>query len=124
MLSPSHTFEGVFSRFVETTDRDDIDAISTGRPQAYTRGPRTRFGGAWRSTLSNNFQNEVRGGANLTSVAFVTDWDFSGGVLYGTALGIDNPVGGFRSAGAPTFAFQNQGRASDVYQFSDNAHGT
>ena len=121
LLSPAHSIEGVYSRFDETTDRDDIDVITQGRPLAYTRGPRTRFVAALRSTLSTNFQNELRGGTNQTAVDFVTDWDFSGGVLYGTALGIENPVGGFRSGGAPTFAFQNQGRQSDVYQISDNA---
>ncbi len=50
---------------------------------------------------------------------FITEWDFSGGVFYNTVLGIDNPVGGFRSGGAATFAFQNQGRPSDMYQLSD-----
>ena len=121
-LTPNHTIEGVFSRFLETTDRDDLDMISQGRPLLYTRGPRTRFAAALRSTFTSSFQNEVRGGTNQTAVDFITDWDFSGGVLYGTALGIENPVGGFRSSGAPTFAFQNQGRSSDVYQLSDSAN--
>ena len=119
VMSPSHSLEGVYSHFLETNDRDDLDVISQGRPLVYTEGPRKRLAAALRSTFTNNLQNEIRGGTNQTAVDFITDWDFSGGVLYGTALGIENPVGGFRSGSTPTFAFLNQGRSSDVYQLND-----
>ena len=39
-LSPNHKIEGVFSRFLETNDREDLDVISEGRPPVRTRGPR------------------------------------------------------------------------------------
>ena len=120
-MSGSNQFEGIYSYYKDRVDRTDIDVISPGKPLVYTIGPRTRFVGAWRSTVGSNFQNEVRGGANLTGVDFKTDWDFSGGVLYNTVLGIDNPVGGFRSGATPVVAFQNQGRTSDTYQFNDTA---
>ena len=120
-LSRTQQLEGIYSYYTDRDDRTDIDVITPEKPLAYTVGPRHRVVGAWRATLGSGFQNELRGGANLTGVDFKTDWDFGGGVLYNTVLGIDNPVGGFRSGGAPTFAFQPQGRTSDVYQFSDTA---
>ena len=32
--------------------------------------------------------------ANLAPVQFESDWDYSGGVLYNTALSLANPLGG------------------------------
>jgi hypothetical protein len=120
--SSNQQFEGIVSRYDDRVDRTDIDLISPDRPLAYTEGPRTRFVGAWRRTGAGDFVNELRVGANLTSVDFKTDWDFSSGVLYNTVLGIDNPIGGFRSGGAPAAAFQPQGRSSNTYQLSETAN--
>ena len=58
-------------------------------PLVYTDSNTKRIALAWRWAGSANFHNELRGGANLAPVAFVTDWDFSEGILYNTALGID-----------------------------------
>lgn len=107
----SHNFEGVFSYFKETDDRTDLDVVTPTRPQVYTSSDPKRFALAWRWAASANFNNELRGGANLSPVAFVSDVDFGAGVLYAPNLGITNPV--------PTF--QSQGRFTDTYQLSDNA---
>ena len=69
------------------------------RPLVYTSSDPKRFALAWRWAASSRLNNEMRGGANLAPVAFVTDWDFGAGVLYNTVLGITNPIGGYRSRG-------------------------
>ena len=108
-LSDAHRFDGVFSYFKEIDDRTDLDGVSQ-RPLVYTSSDPKRYALAWRWAGSSRFHNELRGGANLAPVAFVTDWDFAD-VLYGTALGITNPVA----------AFQSQGRYTDTYQLNNNA---
>jgi hypothetical protein len=108
-LSDAHRFDGVFSYFKEIDDRTDLDGVSQ-RPLVYTSSDPKRFALAWRWAGSSRFHNELRGGANLAPVAFVTDWTFDD-VLYGTALGITNPVA----------SFQSQGRYTDTYQMNNNA---
>ena len=112
----SNNIEGVFSYFKETDDRTDLDVISPERPLVYTSSDPKRFAVAWRWAASSRFNNELRGGANLAPVAFVSDWDYSAGVLYNTSLGITNPVGGFGTAAG----FQSQGRFTNTYQLNDN----
>ena len=91
----AHRFEGVYSYFKETDDRTDLDFISPDRPLVYTSSDPKRFALAWRWAASSNFQNELRGGANLAPVAVRQRLGLLGdGVLYNTALGIINPVGG------------------------------
>ena len=121
VFSSNNQFEGIYSYYNDRDDRTDIDLVSPDRPLAYTEGPRNRFVGAWRQTLGDNLLHELRGGANLTGVDFKTDWTFPSGVLYNTVLGIDNPVGGFRSGGNPAVAFQAQGRQTDAIQLSESA---
>lgn len=115
-LNPAQRFEGVFSYFKEVGDRTDLDAISPDRPLVYTSSDPKRFAVAWRTVIGASVQNELRGGANLAPVQFVSDWQFPSGVLYNTALGITNPVGG---NGAAT-AFLPQGRYTDTYQLNNN----
>jgi hypothetical protein len=113
----AHRFEGVFSYFKETDDRTDLDVVSPDRPLVYTSSDPKRYAFGWRWAATSNLQNELRGGANLAPVAFVTDWDFGDGVLYNTVLNITNPVGGNGTAAA----FQSQGRFTDTYQLNENA---
>jgi hypothetical protein len=120
-LSSTHKLEGIYSYYTDTDDRTDIDTISPGRPLVIVTSKAKRYVGAWRSTWSSNLINEVRFGGNLSPVAFDNLWDHSSGVLYNTVLGLTNPVGGFVSGTAPTFAFQSQGRFTNTYQASDNA---
>ena len=108
--SDAHRLDAVFSYFKEIDDRTDLDGVSQ-RPLVYTSSDPKRFAAAWRWAASSRFHNELRGGFNLAPVAFVSDWDFSHGVLYNTALGIDSPVAGF----------QSQGRYTDTYQLNNNA---
>ena len=118
-MSSRHRFEGVYSYFKEIDDRTDLDFISPDRPLVYTSSDPKRFALAWRWIPTTRFQNEVRGGANLAPVQFVTDWDYSAGILYNTALSIVNPVGASPEAGG--VGFQNQGRYTDTYQLNDSA---
>ncbi len=90
-VASRHRFEGVYSYFKETDDRTDLDLISPDRPLVYTNSDPKRYALAWRWVATSNFQNELRGGANLAPVQFITDWDYSAGILYNTALGIINP---------------------------------
>jgi hypothetical protein len=117
-LSDQHKFDGVFAYFKEIDDRTDLDGISP-RPLVYTDSNAKRFALAWRWAGSSRFNNELRGGANLAPVAFVSDWDYQGlgGILYNMPLGIDNPIGG---NGTGT-GFMSQGRYTDTYQLNDNA---
>jgi hypothetical protein len=109
-LTDAHRIEGVYSYFKETDDRTDLDDVSD-RPLVYTSSDPKRLALAWRWAASSRFNNELRGGFNLAPVQFVTDWDFGEGVLYGTALGITNPVE----------TFQAQGRYTNTYQLNNNA---
>ncbi len=44
---------------------------------------------------------------------FESDWDYSSGILYNTALSITNPIGG---NGTTRPGFQPQGRYTNTYQ--------
>ena len=120
-LSPRNRFEGVYSYFKEIDDRTDLDLISPDRPLVYTSSDPKRFALAWRWIPSTRFQNEIRGGANLAPVQFITDWDYSAGILYNTALSIINPLAGTGTVEVGGVGFQNQGRYTDTYQFNDTA---
>ena len=123
-LSSRHRFEGVYSYFKEIDDRTDLDLISPDRPLVYTSSDPKRFALAWRWTAASNFQNEVRGGANLAPVSFESDWDYASfGVLYRTPLDIINPVGGTGPTGEANtgVGFQPQGRYTNTYQLNDTA---
>lgn len=118
-LTSRHRFEGVYSYFKEIDDRTDLDFISPDRPLVYTSSDPKRFALAWRWIPTSRFQNEIRGGANLAPVQFITDWDYSAGILYNTALSIVNPIAASPEAGG--VGFQNQGRYTDTYQLNDSA---
>jgi hypothetical protein len=120
----NHRFEGVFAYFKETDDRTDLDFITLPRPLVYTNSDPKRFALAYRWIAGSNFQTEIRGGGNLAPVQFVSDWDYDsyGGVLYGTALGIINPVGGQgNNAAGGSGAFLSQGRYTNTYQLNSNS---
>jgi len=116
-MSDSQRFEGVYSYFKDVGDRTDLDTISPDRPLIYTNSDPKRFALAWRATVGSSFQNELRGGANLAPVQFVSDWQYPSGVLYNTVLNITNPVGG----NGTNAAFLPQGRYTDTYQLNNNA---
>ena len=116
-LGSGQAFEAVYNYVRETDDRGDIDSITTDRPRAYSFAEQTRIVGAWRNSFGSAFVNEARVGTNQTAVQFVTDWDYSSGVLYNTVFNMTNPVGGFGTSAG----FQPQGRNVDTYQVSDQA---
>ena len=117
--SNNHKFEGVYSYFKEVDDRTDLDFVSP-EPLVYTSSDVHRFSLGWRWLGSSNFQNELRGGANLAPAHFLTDWQFPSN-LYTTALGITNPISGSGFAANGT-AFQAQGRYTNTYQIGDTAN--
>ena len=104
-------------------DRTDLDLISPDRPLRLhefggTSDSRWRGAGCRRRT----FQNEIRGGGNLSPVQFITDWDYSAGILYNTALSIINPdCRNWHGGEVGGVGFQNQGRYTDTYQLTDSA---
>ena len=116
-LSARHKVEGVYSYFKETGDRTNIDFVSPNRPLVFTDSDTKRFSLAWRWMKSANFQNELRGGANLAPVRFESAWDNSSAILYNTALSITNPIGG----NGTSTGFQPQGRYTNTYQIGDSA---
>jgi Carboxypeptidase regulatory-like domain/TonB dependent receptor-like, beta-barrel len=118
-LSDTHKFQGIYSYFKETDDRQDLDFVSTNRPLIFTDSDAKRYSLAWRWIGQSNFQNELRGGANLAPVAFESDWDY-GTNLYITPLLLTNPIAGsnFQANGT---AFQPQGRFTNTYQIGDTA---
>jgi Carboxypeptidase regulatory-like domain/TonB dependent receptor len=118
-LSDSNRFEGVFAYFKEIDDRTDLDFVSPDRPLVYTSSDPKRFALAWRTTRGASFQNELRGGANLSPVQFVTDWQFPS-QLFTTPLSLTNPISGSNFAANGT-AFLAQGRYTNTYQIGDSA---
>jgi Carboxypeptidase regulatory-like domain/TonB dependent receptor len=120
-MSESHKFEGTFSYFKETDDRTDLDFVSPDRPLIYTSSDPKLFSMAWRWLGSSNFQNEVRGGANLAPVQFISDWDYGNGTLYVTPLLLTNPISG-SNANLNGTAFQPQGRYTNTYQIGNTAN--
>ena len=120
--SERHRFEGVYSYYKDLDDRTDLDLISPDRPLLYASSAARRFVGAWRWLPTSSFQNEIRAGGNLSPVQFITEWDYSAGILYNTALGIINPIAGTGPNGeVGGVGFQNQGRYTDTYQLTDSA---
>lgn len=114
----NHRFEGVYSYFKETDDRTDLDLVSPDRPLVYTNSDNKRFALAYRWIGGSHFQTELRGGGNLAPVQFASDWDYNSvGVLYGSALGIINPIGGNGAAAG----FMPQGRYTNTYQINGNS---
>jgi hypothetical protein len=118
-MSDAHRFDGVFSYFKEIDDRTDLDGVSP-RPLVYTSSDPKRFSLAWRWAAGSNFHNELRGGANLAPVQFVSDWSIEDGIVYNTGLDIVNPIAG-RGNGGATGYFAPQGRYTDTYQLNNTA---
>jgi hypothetical protein len=117
-LNAGHRLEGTFGYFREIDDRDDLDAVSS-RPLVFTDSNPRRLAVAWRWTRGT-FNNELRGGFNIAPARFESDFDFGDAILFGGALGIVNPVGGWGDTGT-NLAFQPQGRNTDTYQLNNSA---
>jgi Carboxypeptidase regulatory-like domain/TonB dependent receptor-like, beta-barrel len=109
----NHRFEFVYSYIKEVDGRTDIDEVNIV-PLASTDAHTHRYVGSWRWMASSRLQNEFRAGGNLSPVDFVTDVDFSSGVLLN--------VPGIASLGSPLVTFQPQGRDTRTYQYSDTAN--
>ena len=120
-MSDRQKFEGTFSYFKETDDRTDLDFVSLDRPLIYTSSDPKLFSLAWRWLGSSTFQNELRGGANLAPVQFISDWDYGNGNLFVTPLLLTNPVSG-SNANLNGTAFQPQGRYTNTYQIGNTAN--
>ena len=113
-LNDKHRFEVIYSYIRETDDRTDLDAVTPTSPLVFTDAHTHRYVATWRWTIASNFQNELRGGGNLSPVDFKSDVDFSSGVL----LNVPG-IGGINS---PLVNFQPQGRNTRTYQYSDTAN--
>jgi hypothetical protein len=113
--APQHRLEAIFSYLKETDDRTDVDTIHA-TPLVYTSATPKRFVGAWNWQISPTLQNELRAGANLAPVDFVSELDYGDVWLTSSltanslALGVTHPIP----------SFQPQGRKTHTYQFLDN----
>jgi hypothetical protein len=112
-VNAKNRLEVVYSYIKETDDRTDLDTVTLPRPLVYTGAHAHRYSVAWRSTLRNNLQNELRVGGNLAPVDFLSDVDFSSGILLN--------VPGISSINSPLTNFQPQGRNTRTYQYMDSA---
>jgi len=101
-------FEFVHTRFKETDDRTDLDAINL-RPKVFTESETKLIVGAWRWVPTSRLNNELRIGANLAPVAFESNEDYSG-VIWGVPFVVN-----------PEVTFQPQGRDTRTFQYIDNA---
>ena len=113
-LNDRHRFDIIYSYIRETDDRTDLDGVTQTSPLVFTAAHTHRYGASWRWTISSRFQNELRGGGNLSPVDFKSDVDFSSGVLLN--------VPGIGSINSPLVNFQPQGRNTKTYQYSDTAN--
>ena len=113
-LSDRHRLEVIYSYIKETDDRTDLDGVTPTSPLVFTEAHTHRYTGSWRWTISSRFQNELRGGGNLSPVDFKSDVDFSSGVLLN--------VPAFGGIVSPLVNFQPQGRNTRTYQYSDTAN--
>jgi hypothetical protein len=118
-VSSNHHVEGVYSYYTDIDDRTDLDAVSPDRPLTFTESYSHRVALAWRWLVSSKLQTEFRGGANLAPALFSSDWDYSSGILYNTALNIFNPVGN-SSQTTHALGFQPQGRYTNTYQANNS----
>ncbi|MBS1809362.1 MAG: TonB-dependent receptor [Acidobacteria bacterium] len=104
----AHRFEFIHTRFKETDDRTDLDAINR-RPKVFTSSNVKFFSGAWRWAATPRLNNELRIGANLAPVAFESSHDYSG-VIWSVPFVTNREV-----------TFQPQGRDTRTFQYIDNA---
>ncbi len=103
--TPRHRFEANYSRFHDTDDRGDLDAIHE-RPVVFTESTVQRYVAAWQWRRSN-VTNEVRGGGNLAPGAFENNETFGNAIF-------SVPFITSRIA-----TFQPQGRDTRTFQYSD-----
>lgn len=109
-LSERHNFGGTFSWNRDVVDRPDLDT-TFNRVPVVTNDDNSKFlSVTWRSTLSPHFTNELRGGFLRAPGVFDTSEDFSHPPLLDGFI-FTNPVDTFR----------RQGRATNTYNFMDNA---
>lgn len=105
-LNEKHHFEAVFHYMKQKDDRTDIDAVNKD-PLVFVDSSTRLFSGAWRWQPRSNVQNELRVGANLAPVDFVTEIDYGNAIVPSGLL--TNPIP----------SFQPQGRNTRFYQLSD-----
>jgi hypothetical protein len=110
----NHRLEVIYSYIRETDDRTDLDGVTPEAPLVFTDAHTHRYVGSWRWTISSRFQNELRGGGNLSPVDFKSDVDFGSGILLN--------VPGIAGLTSPLVNFQPQGRNTRTYQYSDTAN--
>ena len=102
-INDRHSFHGVYRRNNSTDARTDQAAGFS--PTAYVTqgGPTNFFSMAYRTTISENFSNELRGGFQK-SEPFFNESNVPSNFIISTAggLGLTNPEGTFRSQGRNT----------------------
>ena len=91
-LQQRQQLRGVSATSGNLDDRTDIDVISPDRPLVYTYSEQHRFAMAWRWVRLIVHTTNCATAAISRRSQFISDWDYSTGVLYNTALGITNPM--------------------------------
>ena len=108
-INSRNSINGVFNRVNENNLRSDVDTAFNATPVVVQPSVNNFLALAWRSTLSSNFTNEVRGGI------FYSRPDFNRTEA--------NPASFFTVplVTNPEQSFQRQGRLAKTTNFQDNA---
>ncbi|HWR15889.1 MAG TPA: TonB-dependent receptor [Terriglobales bacterium] len=120
-LNKDHHFEYVMQRSKEVTDRTDLDVVNV-KNQNPQDGIARFYVGAWRWTISNTMQNEVRAGINDTEANFKNTEDYGNITFANLPMGITDPRAN-QGAGVSDYFGQGallpQGRATETRQWGD-----
>jgi hypothetical protein len=109
-LSTKHAFSTSYLWNRDVVDRPDVSNDGFSVAPKVTNQDHSHFlSSSWRWNPGARFVNEVRGGFNLAPGDFATSEKFGSFLIDG--LVFSNPVNGF----------QNEGRATNTYNYADNA---
>ncbi len=110
-LNDKHSVYGVFRHVDNNDNRPDVEFGFDKEPFVNVTSKERFFVAAWRSTLGSSFTNEVRFGYTDGGPFFAQSPKFPTDFVIGSLPFITDPLP----------SFQDQGRATKLYTFQDNA---
>ncbi len=111
ILSDKNTIFGTYSWNRDILDRPDLDTFYTSVPPYYNNDYAKLLSLGWRSSITTNLTNELRGGFNFAPTTFAVSYGIPKFYLNG---------GLFDITGQNQFA--PQGRDTNTYNLQDNAN--